>query len=309
MTLALTGSGRYIVSVNGIDLPGAHNFEREAIQRAANLELANPADVVEYRNELRVRVEAKATAPIPVPPPVIVPSADVLWRWNADTIAPFGIQAKDPSRVTLVTVNGRKYARLSTMPGDSNLYGSGDAERCDLSLSQELSGGYEGRDEWWEHEIVFPSDYVDPPPSPASANPWNWGLVANFHNTLPGAWQANFQVEAMPVTGSDAGRPTGLTFKMAWGTQATPTEKRYPAGPIVRNVPYMLRYHVRWSSGTDGFFDAWVNGVQKMDYKGPTLYPGQGVYLKLARYGSPTGKPCAVLHGPVVRGRTEASVT
>jgi len=70
-------------------------------------------------------------------------------------------------------------------------------------------------------------------------------------------------------------------------------------------------YHVRWSSGSDGFFDAWVNGKRVLAHKGPTLYVGQGVYLKLANYHSPvcdpypacvgTHKASSVIHDRVIR--------
>ena len=308
MKLTALDQGYFVVSVNNVDV-SQHTTEREAIERAANLELTEPSSVVEYRHDYRVKVEAEASSPSAVAAPTApapVPGADVLFQWDATQVAPFGIQAKDPSRVTLVNVGGRPWARLLTMPGDTGIAGSGTSERCDFQLSQQLSGGFEGRDEWWEHEIMFPSDYVDPPESTATS--WNFGVVANFHNSAPGAGQANFQVQTMPVTAIAADRPTGLSFQIAYGSQASPTKKVHPIGPLVRNVPYVFRYHVRWSSGADGFFDAWVNGVQKMSYKGPTLYSGQGVYLKLANYHTAHGKPSAVLHGRVVIARTQAAL-
>lgn len=257
----------------------------------------------------KIAAEFLAIQPAPVPNP------DVLWKWDATAVAPFGIQAKPAAEwganqrvMFLENIGGRNAVRLLTMPGDSNLYGSGTSERCDLQLSQANTDGYEGHEAWWAHSVWFPDDYEDPLPSPASAQPWNWGVVFDFHNTIAGTGQANFQVEAMPVTGSDSGRPTGLTFKMAWGSQAGPTEKRYPISPVSRNGWYDFKYHVRWTSDTTGFLDAWVNGAKKMAYRGPTLYQSQGVFCKLANYHSPHGKPSAVLHGPIVRARTEAGL-
>ena len=61
-------------------------------------------------------------------------------------------------------------------------------------------------------------------------------------------------------------------------------------GPLVRNVWYDFVYHVKWSWNSDGFFKAWVNGVQKLDHHGPTLYQDYGVYLKLANYHSAFGQ-------------------
>src|SRR5262249_47766557 len=67
-------------------------------------------------------------------------------------------------------------------------------------------------------------------------------------------------------------------------------------------------YHVKWSSGADGFFYAWVNGVQKLAYTGPTLYTGDSCYLKLANYHSPTGQPSSIIHDRVIRGSTPNAV-
>jgi hypothetical protein len=72
-----------------------------------------------------------------------------------------------------------------------------------------------------------------------------------------------------------------------------------PAGPVRKNVWYEFTYHMKWSSGADGFFDAWVNGEQKLSHRGPTLYKGMGCYLKLANYHTAFGQPTSVLYGSV----------
>src|SRR5947207_8479256 len=67
-------------------------------------------------------------------------------------------------------------------------------------------------------------------------------------------------------------------------------------------------YHVKWSSGSDGVFQAWLNGRQLMNYSGATLYVGESCYLKLADYHTPLGVPISVIHSRVVRGATQAAV-
>jgi hypothetical protein len=217
-----------------------------------------------------------------------------------------GEQAKVAGRATMVTVGGVNAVRLHTEPGDNNVAGSGSNERNDLTSSQATTDGYEGKVHWWAHSILFPNDYVDPPESTASS--WNFGLVADFHNSSPGAGQANFQVTAMPATAISSARPTGLNFEIAYGDQFNPTVVRAPIGPVIRNQWYNFVYHVKWSSGSDGYFDAWVNGVQKMAYRGPTLYAGQGVYWKMANYHTAFGKPSSVIHARVVRSVEPLSV-
>jgi len=216
-------------------------------------------------------------------------------------------QAKGADRVSLVQIAGMNGVRLHTRPGDSHVRGSRAAERTDLALSQRASDCYEGKEHWWAHSVLFPDDYVAPPESTASS--WNFGVVADFHNTTNGGGQANFQVNAMPATAISPDRPTGLSFKVAYGNQTSPTEATYPIGPVVRNQWYHFVYHVKWSSGEDGFFDAWVDGMRKMVYRGPTLYPGQGCYFKLANYHSAFGRPSSVIHARVVRGSTAGAVS
>jgi hypothetical protein len=216
-------------------------------------------------------------------------------------------QAKELPRATIVSIAGVNAVRLHTEPGDDNVAGSGSNERNDLTTSQATTDGYEGREHWWAHSILFPNDYVDPPES--SSSTWNWGALGGFHNTTNGAGQGNLTLMAMPATAISPDRPTGLSFKVAYGDQTSPAEATYPIGPVVRNQWYNFVYHVKWSSGSDGFFDAWVNGVQKMSYRGPTLYSGQGVYLKLGNYHTPFGQPSSVIHARVIRSVAPLSVS
>jgi hypothetical protein len=216
-------------------------------------------------------------------------------------------QSNGADRVSLVAVAGMNGVRLQTKPGDSHVRGSLAAERTDLALSRRASDCYEGKEHWWAHSVLFPDSYVAPPESTATT--WRFGTVANFHNSATGAGQANFQLLAMPVTAISSDRPTGLNFQVNHGNQSSPTQATYPIGPVVRNQWYHFVYHVKWSSGADGFFDAWVDGVRKMVYRGPTLYPGQGCYFKLANYHSAFGQPSSVIHARVVRGSTAAAVS
>jgi len=218
----------------------------------------------------------------------------------------FAEQAKVAGRASLVNVAGMRGVRLHTEPGDSNVAGSADAERNDLRLSQAATDCYEGREQWWAHSILFPSDYVDPP---MSTTTWNWCVVFDFHNSAPGGGQANFQINAWPPSALYPDRPTGLGFQVAYGSQSSPTVYRAPIGPVVRNLWYDFVYHVKWSSGGDGFFTAWVNGAKKMDYRGPTLYPGQGCYLKLANYHTTLGRASSVIHARVIRATAPGAVS
>jgi len=52
-----------------------------------------------------------------------------------------------------------------------------------------------------------------------------------------------------------------------------------------------------------------VNGVQKMAYRGPTIYSGQGCYLKLANYHTAFGQASSVIHDRVIRASTPDAVS
>jgi hypothetical protein len=215
----------------------------------------------------------------------------------------FAVQAKSSDRITPIEVGGVAGVRLETLPGDHGIAGSGAAERADLSLSPEATGCEQGAEQWWSHALLFPDDYVLP--QATRADPWPWGVVFDFHQT-GSEGQANFQIDV-------AGDPPALRFAISGGPQVSngapgsPT-RHFPIGAIMRNHWYEFVYHVRWSAGADGFFDAWVDGRSVLAYRGPTLYAGQGCYLKLANYHTPVGKPVSVVHAHLARAATETAL-
>jgi len=222
----------------------------------------------------------------------------------------FQEQAKVAGRAELIdgARDGANAIRLHTEPGDNNVASSDTMERDDLWLSQAATDGYEGHEAWWAHSILFPDDFTAPT--------WHQYVVFDFHNTAEGPWQANFHVAFQAQ--SDITKPGLLTFVGYGGVNSG--DGRYAAtiGPVEKNVWYDFVYHVRWSSGEDGFFDAWVNGVKKLSHRGATLYAGQGVYLKLANYHVPvcdpypacigTHRASSVIHGRVIRSNAPMAV-
>ena len=209
----------------------------------------------------------------------------------------FREQAKVAGRATLTSVSraGSRGVRLQTQPGDSAVSGSDSWERDDLTLDQSTSGCYAGAEQWWAHSLFFPSDYVV-----SSAG----NVVAAFHHT-GGEGQANFQILALP----DGLRFTGAGGSTIATRSSSPGYHQTMLGQLVKNQWYDFVYHVKWSSGSDGYMDAWVNGVKKMAYRGPTLYTGQGCYLKLANYHGATGTAISLIHDRVVRGKSAAAVS
>lgn len=242
-------------------------------------------------------VEFMATFPNPGPfrtdpDPVEGFSDDDVW-W---------VEQKAPGRAVVVNVgrDGGTGLRLHTEPGDNNVAGSGTNERNDVAL--QYTDGVQGREHWWAHSILFPDDYAIPPLVP----PGSFAVVFDFHHTGNQGGQANFHIFVEPggiLTFRGHGGPFVADYL---GNQYS-----YGAaiGPLVRNVWYDFVYHVKWSWNSDGFFKAWVNGVLKLDHRGPTLYHGSGVYLKLANYHTAFGQSSSVIHDRVIRGTTWQAVS
>src|SRR5947199_251673 len=241
----------------------------------------------------------------PLQPAYAQISPNAVWSCeftNSPTDCGLFLQAAASTRATLVGPgrDGPTAVQLTTQPGDINIAGSGANERADLTRSPSSTYCNQGQDEWWAHSLMFPPGYVPPP----VAAVWNWGALFDFHNSSPGGGQPNFMVYATP---------TGLELHMAGGANTVnlPSDPGYYSiaiGPITKNVWYDFVYHVKWSSGSDGLFQAWLNGRQVMNYSGPNLYVGQSCYLKLANYHTPLGVPISVIHSRVVRGTTQADV-
>ena len=231
----------------------------------------------------------------------------------------FTEESKVPGRATIGPIgrNGPTGVNLHTISGDNMVTGSGNAERDDLAIYQGVTNGSEGQDRWWAHSILFPSDYVDPPESTCTIctpDTWNFGVVFDFHQT-GATGPVPFEVDAMPVNAISPDRPTGLNFRGAGGDPSNPVGYGAYIGPVSRNVWYDFVYHVKWSSGPDGFIGAWVRKANEPMYRrvlahqGPTLLSGQGVFLKLANYHSAFGQASSVVHDRVVMGTTWQDVT
>jgi hypothetical protein len=294
------------VEIDGADVTGAvavpstggwDQFEwvtRKGIRLTAGEHVLTVLSDKQYFNLNSIRITGTDSEPSPAPAQTGARQFFCTFQ-NSPGECGFGIQAKSNSRVTIVSGgrDGGTAVRLQTLPGDSNLFGSGSSERADLSLSVANTDCYQGKEAWWAHSILFPSDYV-----PATNG---FGVVMDFHQT-GSVGQANFHV--------DSSRWDGLLRFRGYGgipNQTPPYEK--VIGPVVKNQWYDFVYHVRWSSGSDGFMRAWVNGKKKLDHRGPTIYSGDVCYLKLANYHTPFGQPTAVIHDRVIRGSTWQAVS
>ena len=231
----------------------------------------------------------------------------------------FSEQAKVSGRATVLSWGrgGSRAVRLHTEPGDNNVAGSGTHERDDLSSggSQSTVGAVgEGKSYWWAQSVMFPSDFYNPP---ISIDTWNWYAIFGWHHT-GSTGQGNFSLFAYPDTATSSDRPTGLVFRICGGSTVITDALKCnltPIGKHEKNVWYDFVYHVKWSSGTDGYIDVWLRkgdesiGRKVVTYRGPTLYTGMSAYLKLANYHTPHNIATSVIHSRVIRGTTWNAVS
>jgi hypothetical protein len=233
---------------------------------------------------------------------------------TAPTDCGFRVQEKVPGRASVVGFgrDGGTALRLHTEPGDNNVANSGDMQRTDLYLAH--AGGApivfnEGEEQWWAVSMMFPNDFVFPT--------WQNYNLQGFHHT-GSTGSGNFRVGFERGAGLPTTAPGVWVFRGHGGSE-NQTQFVQPIGVPARNTWYDFVYHVKWSSGSGGFFRAWVNGVKKLDFSGPTLYAGQGTYFKLANYHTPvcdpypacigTDPPSSIIYDRVVRGPTPQSVS
>ena len=245
-------------------------------------------------NQLRLTAASGSSATIVAPSS---PPQFFCTFGSAATDCGFREQAKVPGRATVVSGgrDGSTAVRLHTEPGDNTVNGSGTWERNDLSLGISSSYCNQGQEEWWAHSVLFPSDFV-----------YAFGVVMDFHHNSSGG-QPNFQL--MTTT-------QGLRFSIFGGPTVNLGQKNYvvpdPYGAtgasVVKNRWYDFVYHIKWSSGSDGIAEGWLNGRKVMDHRGPTLYTGISCYLKLANYHVATGSPSSILHDRIVRGTSAGAV-
>jgi len=212
-----------------------------------------------------------------------------LSQWTA-------LQAKDPSRVTIQSSplrQGRYAARFEVRPGDNNVAGSGTGERTQVYIGNVLTDWAEGREQYWAWSTYIPPDFTAPM--------GGWNAFVGFHHTgTTGPGNIQFDVRDMSRIG----------LRVMGGASNNPIRKDYRLAPLRKGRWYDFVLHIRWSSHPKvGFVEVWVNGSRVVPKTiTPTLYVGQGVYLKMGDYRSAYSKRTVIYHDGMRRGPTLADV-
>jgi len=197
------------------------------------------------------------------------------WGWDL-------ARAESAQVVQKPVRRGRYAVRITLAPGDR----AASKERAELKLddkSIERVHGRPGGEMWYGWSFLIPADYVDPADNP-------WQIVGQWHQRPPEPKKPGER------PGMEKGAPPLLVYlESANGRHALtligrPAPKAPPrtlgSQPIQRGKWVDLIFHIKWSTGKDGFVEAWLDGKPFTSGKmyGPTLYSPITTYLRLGLY-------------------------
>lgn len=206
--------------------------------------------------------------------------AGVVWRGDfetGNTSQYTRVQQVSADRLQVVTspvLQGRYALKATVRQGDDPINSSGNRNEL-------VYQGYEkeGSEYYYRWQVLFPQDY----PSVKT-----WQVFTQWHHDgCCGSPPVEFFVygEELRFTLTDSVTP--------WKTA------------LVRGKWQDFILHVKWSPEPSvGFVELWHNGQRVLSrYAHATMYPGNGIYLKMGLYRSDTVQPVGtVYHDGFVQG-------
>jgi hypothetical protein len=272
------------------------------------------------------------TAPV-APQPVSAESAgaDLLFYEGFETgkVGPgwtgFALHRRTPrpeesGSVDIVTepVRKGKYAlKLTIRAGDSVVQGdeTRDKERCEfLRLNSCRKGpctlgseGREGSELWYAWSVLIPEDYkyVD-----TSAQ--NYQIMGQWHDQPEPGRKPTGNSPPISVHYHSSGPSQG--FRIQYGLRKRGPIQEIEA-PIQKGKWVDLMFHIRFSQGSDGFLEAWKDGVSVASASGatritgPNMFNAQPDYLRLGLYRGRSQTQTNTFYYDEIRiGTTKAAV-
>ena len=157
------------------------------------------------------------------------------------------------------------------------------------------TGERAGDESWWAWSTYFGDDF-----RPTEGTHWN--IFTDWHNTDPSG-QANVHFEVNTLT-------SPWTIQMrTFGGQQDQNQRIFVLSDFKRNAWVDFVFHVRWATDDTGFVEAWVDGQPVLPLTNtPTIYEGQGVYLKQGLYRLRSSVTSVVYHDGMRRGSSFAEV-
>lgn len=186
--------------------------------------------------------------------------------------------------VTRPVRKGRYAVRMTLVPGDIAAL----KERAELKVGNkeiERTHGRQGGEMWYGWSLLVPEDYADPPGE-------RFQIVGQWHHRparaeLPGQTGPVARGERLPPLVLHLS-PKGGRHVLTLIGRGSPNAdgRRLGTRPVRRGVWLDLLFHIRWSTGRDGFVEAWLDGRPFTPGKmhGPTLYSPVTNYLRLGLY-------------------------
>jgi hypothetical protein len=198
-----------------------------------------------------------------------------------------------PGRITIVNSprrQGRFAARFVVRHGDRPVSGTGERTEV-LGVTHE----HRGTNSWWAWSTYFPSSF-----NPVHGT---WNDFMQWHQThdrCPPPLVFYVNTERSParlMMKSRGGRLNGTTCKAS-------SSRRFTIARFNESHWYDFKLHIRWSPyRAYGHLHLWVNGRSVVRAARPTLYRGQGVYVKQGFYRAPSSRTSVVFHDGLRRFR------
>jgi hypothetical protein len=239
---------------------------------------------------------AICASPVAVPAGTAAPRPGGIWfRGDFETGGLDGWTWDRPRRDSIQVVTqpvrkGHHAVRVTLAPGDI----AASKERTELKVGdreiERLHGG-QGGEMWYGWSVLIPADYADPPGD-------QFQILAQWHHR-PAEGAKPGEERSHHVSG-----PPPLTLHLDFYEhrhllsligRTAPKEPRRTLGarPIRKGSWIDLVFHIRWSTGSDGFVEAWMDGqpLTPGRVRGATMYSSASNYLRLGLYrgkGVPT---------------------
>ncbi len=202
------------------------------------------------------------------------------------------IQAKDGD-FQVVPAPGRRglAARFVVHPGDVPIGTSG--ERSEIYEQTDEQAGVES---YWAWSVLFP---VGSQTSPNTS----WNVFTQWHQTVTGGVQPlSFEIT------NENGREW-IRLRSWGGNVNAPVRRAWRLAPLVRGRWYDFGLRVRWAADNTGLLEVWLNGKEVVpETHTPTLYSGEGVYLKQGFYRLDSAVTSEVYIARTTRGTSLAAI-
>lgn len=216
------------------------------------------------------------------PPPA---TGQVLW--NADfedgTLGGFSVEAKDPSRVKIVSSpvrHGTRSVQLEVLPTDTNVFNSGAFVRTGLNHPTFDFAGHEGQENWYAWSVYYPS-----------STPHSRGGMVDWHTSASvtepdgsGAgdfvsnWPEGMSLDVYGQCCAPDGAHPGTTH---WGDH-------WLDQPMKLDHWYDIVFHIKWSVDPGvGFYELFMDGTRRVARRSASTlfvkYPSTRLKMQIYR--------------------------